>query len=82
MEFTKFGHKIKIAAHDSNCPPSTKYGLFCNDTVVWAKLDDGDWFRCDYKSQLKAIEFLEMAENEKDLLELIEETKWNHGTEN
>ena len=78
MEFTKFGHKIKIAAHDSNCPPGTRDGLFCNDTVVQAKLDGGEWFRCDYKSQLKAVAFIDMAENENDLLELIEEIKYKY----
>lgn len=78
MEFTKFGHKIKIAAHDSNCPPGTKEGLFCNDTVVWAKLGGGKWFRCGFKSQLKAIAFIDMAENENDLLELIEEIKYKY----
>ena len=78
MVFNRFGHIVKIAAYDSNCPPGTKKGLFCNDTVVWAKLDDGDWFMCDFKSQIKAIKFLEMSENEKGLLELIEEIKYNY----
>ena len=78
MNFNKFGHIVEIVAHDSNCPPGTKNGLFCNDTVVWAKLDDGEWFRCDFKSQIKAIKFLEMSESESDLLELIEEMKYNY----
>ena len=78
MELIKFGHKIQIVAHNSNCPPGTRDGLFCNDTVVWAKLDNGEWFRCDFKSQLKVVSFIDMAENENDLLELIEEIKYKH----
>ena len=78
MELTRFEHKIEFTAHDSNCPPGTKDGLFCNDTVVWAKLDEGEWFRCDFKSQLKAVAFIDMAENENDLLELIEEIKYRY----
>jgi hypothetical protein len=38
----------------------------------------GDWFRCYYKSQIKAIKFLEMAENESELLELIDEIKYKY----
>jgi hypothetical protein len=78
MEFNKFGHIIEFTSHDSNCPPGTKNGLFCNDTVVLGKLDGGDWFRCYYKSQIKAIKFLEMAENESELLELIDEIKYKY----
>lgn len=78
MELTKFGHKVETVLYDSNCSPDNKAGLFCNSTSVWAKLDNGEWFRCDFKSQLKAIAFIDMAKNENDLLELIEEIKYKY----
>ena len=50
-----------------------------SDILPLVIIKGGDWFRCDFKSQIKAIKFLEMAESESDLLELIEEIKYNYG---
>ena len=77
MEFNKFGHTIEFTLHSGSCPPGST-GMMTSDCATWFRIDSGDWFRCDYKSQIKAIKFLEMAENENDLLELIEEIKYNY----
>ena len=77
MEFTKFGHEIKVTLHSGSCHPGST-GMMTSDCVPWFKLDNGEWFRCDFKSQLKAVAFIDMAENENDLLELIEEIKYKH----
>lgn len=77
MEFTRFGHKIEFTLHSGSCPPGST-GMMTSDCVSWFKVDDGKWFRSDFKSQLKSIEFIDMAENENDLLELIEEIKYKY----
>lgn len=77
MEFNKFGYNIEFTAYSGSSPPGST-GMMTSDIVPWFMVNGGVWFRCNFKSQIKAIKFLEMAESESDLLELIEEIKYNY----
>jgi hypothetical protein len=77
MKLNKFGHEIEFTLHSSSCPPGST-GMMTSDCATWFKVDDGEWKRCALRSQFKAVNLLDLAENEDDLNYIVKELEYEY----
>lgn len=75
MKFERFGQVIETTLHSGSCPPGST-GMMTSDCATWFRLNGGEWFRCEEKSQLKAISLFELAKSVEDIEYVFNELKY------
>ncbi len=77
MQIVKFGHKIEFELYSGSCPPGST-GMMTSDMATWYRMDEGEWFKCILRSQLRVLKLFDLAENEEDLKYIFNELKYEH----